>query len=292
MVRKKSKIHSKLDSKKLDSKIDKKFGSGGIDIEKIKLGLMIVIVVLLVYAAFAFSQMNNAKGLETIHNKVIKHDLKKYSSQYPRVSYVTDAFLQQTNMPFFKKAKAGDYLVEYVGASVLYRPGDDEVINVEEIVPLPQDFYQKLYSHQELSALSNSRPNNVVIIHKYNLESLQEQIIGLDNTYLDNYVLNYGNFLVVYDYDGDELRSVLPLNQNNLPQDFFETLLKHPELKGYENQRPDGGRLDEASLNELKTSYPDIYQNAEVGDYVVRYPKKLLIYNYERDVIKDTFTLQ
>ena len=76
-----------------------------------------------------------------------------------------------------------------------------------------------------------------------------------------------------------------------LPADFFTKLNKHSELQGLQNQQPIGGQLDADSLNTLKQQFPDVYANAKVGDYLLRYQTKLIIYDYNADKIVNTVNL-
>ena len=70
-----------------------------------------------------------------------------------------------------------------------------------------------------------------------------------------------------------------------MPADFFAKLNSHPELQGLQDQQPTGGQLDEASLNTLNQQFPDVYANAKVGDFLLRYQTKLIIYDYAQDRI-------
>lgn len=260
---------------------------------KLIIGLLVAILIVGLYSAVSIVKIGKGDSILSIHKDVISHEgLEKYSSQYPRVSYISSEVLKQ-GVPFFAEAKVGDYLVEYVGASIIYRPGSDKVVNIEELSTIPNDFFQKLYGHEQLESLQGIQPN-VIIINSNNFDGLKEQILGLDDTYLGDYLLNYQSVLVIYNYESDQVKSIIPLTQTQAQPttDFYTKLLKHTEMQGYENDIPQGGRIDEKSLSELKAAYPDVYKNAVVGDYLVRYTDKLVIYDFENDVIKDTFTIQ
>lgn len=74
--------------------------------------------------------------------------------------------------------------------------------------------------------------------------------------------------------------------------EFFAKLNKHPELKGLQNEQPVGGQLDAASLSTLKQQFPDVYKDAKVGDFLLRYKTKLIIYDYDSDRIVNAVNLQ
>ena len=76
-----------------------------------------------------------------------------------------------------------------------------------------------------------------------------------------------------------------------LPSDLFTKLNLHPELMGLENEQPLGGQIDELSLETLKQQFPDVYADAKVGDYLLRYSTRLVIYDYNNDEIVNALNL-
>jgi len=99
---------------------------------------------------------------------------------------------------------------------------------------------------------------------------------------------------VIFDYDNDAIKGIVSLQQPQqaqLPADFYSKLNAHPELSGLENEQPIGGQLDAPSLETLKQQFPDVYANAEVNDYLLRYQTRLIIYNYNNDVIVNAVNL-
>jgi len=155
------------------------------------------------------------------------------------------------------------------------------------------DFLKKLISHDEMKGYVGVAPLNVIQINNNNFANLQAQINGLDASYIGNFIVQYNDRTVVYDYDNDRVRGTVSLQQQlpQLPADFFAKLNKHPELQGLQNQQPIGGQLDAASLNNLKQQFPDVYANAKVGDYLLRYQTKLIIYDYDNDKIVNAIKL-
>lgn len=155
------------------------------------------------------------------------------------------------------------------------------------------DFLKKLTSNDEMKSYVGVAPLNVVQITNNNLGNLQAQIGGLDTSYVGDFIIQYTDRIVIYDYNNNKIKTSFNLQQQQpqLPADLFTKLNKHSELKGLENQQPIGGKLDEASLSTLKQQFPDVYANAKVGDYLLRYQTKLIIYDYNKDRIINTVNL-
>ena len=156
-------------------------------------------------------------------------------------------------------------------------------------------FLNKLTAHEELTDYKDIPPLNIIRIDNTNLANLQAQIAGLDTSFIGKYIVMYTNRMVIYDFDNDviagNVASQAP-QQTQLPQDFSAKLLTHPELQGVENINPAGGIIDQASLDTLQQQLPDIYKDAKVGDYLLRYPDRLIIYDYQNDNIVAAFALQ
>lgn len=155
------------------------------------------------------------------------------------------------------------------------------------------DFLGKLTAHDETKAYAGVSPLNIVQVDSDNIANLQAQISGLDNSYLGDYIVQYTDAIVIYDYNNDVIKGALNLQpgQPQLPTEFFDKLNAHPELAGLETEQPIGGQLDEASLNTLKQQFPEVYANAKVGDYLLRYETRLVIYDYNADAIVNAVNL-
>jgi len=150
-----------------------------------------------------------------------------------------------------------------------------------------EDFLKKLTTHNELKSYVGQAPLNIVQISNNNYGTLQTQINGLDISYVGSYIVQYSDRIVIYDYDKDQLRGTVA----QLPADFVTKLSAHSELQGIQGQQPVGGQLDQASLNTLKQQFPDVYAKAKVGDFVLRYQTKLIIYDYNADLIVNSVNL-
>ena len=158
------------------------------------------------------------------------------------------------------------------------------------------DFLSKLTSHAEMAALVGIIPLNIVEINNDNIANLRIQISGLDNSFIGDFIVQYQDRIVVYDYDDDEIKANLnlqqqQLQQEQLPADFFTKLNVHPELQGLENEQPIGGQIDQATLSTLQQQFPDVYANAKVGDFLLRYTTKLVIYDYNQDAVVNAVDL-
>jgi hypothetical protein len=154
------------------------------------------------------------------------------------------------------------------------------------------DFLKKLTSHAEMKSYVGAAPLNIIQINNNNLANLQTQINGLDVSYVGSFIVQYADRIVIYDYDKDIIGGTVNFQQQQqLPTDFAAKLNKHPEMTGLQNQQPVGGQLDAASLSTLKQQFPDVYANAKVGDFLLRYQTKLIIYDYNADKIVNAVNL-
>jgi len=152
-----------------------------------------------------------------------------------------------------------------------------------------QDFLGKLTSHVELSQYSGVSPQNVVQINQENLGQLSGQIAGLGAEHVGKFLVQYPDRVVLYDYDADVVEAQLDIPSQPTPQDspspndFFTRLAEHPEAQAFMTGNPVGGRLDQESLTNLQQQFPEVYSNAKVGDYLLRFPTGLVVYNYDAD---------
>ena len=150
------------------------------------------------------------------------------------------------------------------------------------------DFLNKLTSHDETRAYAGVTPLNIIQINNDNIANLQTQINGLDTSYIEDFIVQYSDAIVIYDYDNDVIKDAI---KAQLPADFSSRLNAHPELAGLENEQPIGGQLDQVSLNTLKQQFPSVYANAKIGDFLLRYSTRLIIYDYNNDVIVNAVNL-
>lgn len=155
------------------------------------------------------------------------------------------------------------------------------------------DFLKKLTAHNEMKSYVGVAPLNIVQVNNNNIGNLQAQINGLDTSYIGSFIVQYTDRVVIYDYQNDMLRGNVNLQQPQaqLPDDFLTKLYIHPEAQGLQSQQPAGGQIDANSLATLKQQFPDVYANAKVGDFLLRYQTKLIIYDYNADRIVNVVNL-
>ena len=177
-----------------------------------------------------------------------------------------------------------------VSSSALYEI--KKITQPEQRITMEQ-FLAKLTAHDELADYKTIPPLNVIRIDNTNLANLQAQINGLDASFIGSYVIQYTDRLIIYNLETDKISTNIQLQtQQQMPQEFFTKLLQHPELQGVGQTQPQGGILDEASLAALKQQLPDVYKDAQVGDYLLRYTDRLILYNYQQDRIVNAVPLQ
>ena len=159
----------------------------------------------------------------------------------------------------------------------------------------PEQFLKKLTSHAEMKQYTGVSPLNIIQINGNNLANLQSQVSGLDTSYIGNFMVQYTDRIIIYDYENDKIKGSVSLQQpqqGQLPADFAAKLNKHAEMNGLQSEQPVGGQLDESSLATLKQQFPDVYKDAKVGDFLLRYKTKLIIYDYSADKIVNAVNLQ
>ena len=257
---------------------------------------IIIIILLLNPPSASVVQQDFFAGLKESFAR--HNEFKGFENQIPRITVLDQIFLDQAkagNLAFFDKAKPGDYFLEFAGGlSIIYDPKDDKVINSLRLEPAPADLLDKLTAHANLASYKGVTPQ-IIKINSENVDQLRQQIAALTSQHIGQYILNYPDRLVVYDYDKDtiSLNVEKPQAQNTaIPADFFQKLLAHPEVKGNENTSPSGGLVDQALLNQLKGVSEDLYNNAAIGDYALSYPDKIIIYNYQQDKVKFVYDVQ
>tara|TARA_B100000315_G_scaffold236250_1_gene251880 strand:- start:306 stop:977 length:672 start_codon:yes stop_codon:yes gene_type:complete len=156
------------------------------------------------------------------------------------------------------------------------------------------DFLAKLTAHPEAQSYVGVSPLNIIQVNNNNLANLQTQIAGLDASFLGNFLVQYTDSIVIYDYNNNVVMGSISLQQPQqaaLPGDFFTKLNAHAELAGLGNEQPTGGQIDQASLDTLMQQFPNVYGNAKVGDFLLRYSTILVIYDYNSDSIINAVAL-
>jgi hypothetical protein len=82
----------------------------------------------------------------------------------------------------------------------------DTVLDSIRFEAVPQDLLLKLTAHDEMQAYKEVDPFNMVIVKQDNLQALQQQIGGLDETHIGAFIISYpDNRVVMYDYVNDAI---------------------------------------------------------------------------------------
>jgi hypothetical protein len=200
----------------------------------------------------------------------------------------------------FHKSSAFHYIIIILIIATLFVSGL-VLLDVKQIKAslLPQtidanDFLAKLTAHPEASSYVGISPLNIIQINTNNIANLQAQIAGLDTSFLGSFIVQYTDSVVIYDYNNDIILGTVSLQQPQqagLPGDFLTKLNAHPELAGLETEQPIGGQIDQDSLDTLMQQFPEVYANAKVGDFLLRYTTRLIIYDYNADAIVNAVNL-
>ena len=83
------------------------------------------------------------------------------------------------------------------------------------------EFLQKLTAHEEVKNYASITPLNILQVTQNNLAGLQTQINGLDMSYIGNFIVQYSDRLVIYDYNNDVVRGIINLQpQAQLPDEI------------------------------------------------------------------------
>lgn len=155
-------------------------------------------------------------------------------------------------------------------------------------------------------------PKGVPVVAKIlDVDVLKVQApVVYEGTANGQYLLQYPNLLVVYDYEADRIVKQLPVTnvdlnrpsgaqvpqvpqtgavqggQPGLPQDLLTRLSRHTGRAG----NPVIAQIMDVEM--LKQQQPAIYDGAANGQFVVQYQDLLVIYDYQADKIVKAFPIQ
>lgn|SRR3989338_5474508 len=76
---------------------------------------------------------------------------------------------------------------------------------------LAEEVLGKLYAHNELEQYRDTKPQALVQITPNNVESLAQQIPGLDASYVGAFAVGFADRIVLYDYSSDTILANIPL---------------------------------------------------------------------------------
>ena len=151
----------------------------------------------------------------------------------------------------------------------------------------------KITGHTELSGLTDVPPTNIIQVNTNNLADLQTQIQGLNVNHIGKFLVQYSDRVILYDYDNDIIEGQIPIEQQSqISDDFMNKFYAHQEVAGLAGEQPVGGILDVESLNTLQEQFPEVYKDAKEGDFLLRFPTALVIYDYGNDKLVNAIPLQ
>ena len=230
---------------------------------------------------------------------MVKSSAKTYSSSSSAVSSSGSAYSGKSYS--YSKYSAINPLVVYavlfialvsIGLSIYSAAGVSSIKkNLNPDVIKAEDIAKKATSHTELSAYSNIAPLNIVQITSSNRALLKSKIQGWDKSHIGKFIIQYNDRIVLYDFENDLIEAQISIQQSQIPEDFFNKLYSHAEIKQLSGETPIGGILDQNSLNTLKEQMPDVYKDAKVGDALLRYTTALVIYDYNNDNVVNAVAL-
>lgn len=212
--------------------------------------------------------------------------------QLARITKLDDQFLstaKANNATFFDNARSGDYLFEWDDLVLIYDYENDRIVNFFTREQLPQDFALKLFAHPEVQDHSGVNPT-VTILDQQFLDTMRENnATFFDNAKVGDYLVEWQDLVVIYDYDNNVIiNSLIP---QQAPADLLIKVTAHEGLETYTAETPRVSIVTEDVLPQLLEQFPNIYANAQAGNYVIRYTDKLIIYDYENDFVVDSFDL-
>ncbi|MDP7141449.1 MAG: hypothetical protein QF362_01305 [Candidatus Woesearchaeota archaeon] len=155
----------------------------------------------------------NIRAFETVPQdlllKLIAHEgLENYANQQPNIIEITSQNLENLKQQIngIDETQIGNYIVSYQDLVLLYDYMQDTVLDSIRFEAVPQDLLLKLTAHDEMQAYKEVDPFNMVIVKQDNLQALQQQIGGLDETHIGAFIISYpDNRVVMYDYVNDAI---------------------------------------------------------------------------------------
>ncbi|GAG06191.1 unnamed protein product, partial [marine sediment metagenome] len=103
------------------------------------------------------------------------------------------------------ETQIGNYIISYQDLVILYDYTKDLVVDSIRFEFVPQDLLLKLTAHEEMEEYRDVRPLNIIVVKQDNLQTLQQQIGGLDESYIGSYIISYTEKIVIYDYINDKV---------------------------------------------------------------------------------------
>lgn len=89
-----------------------------------------------------------------------------------------------------------------------------QVNSIKKLIPKPisvNELLSRLTDKQDFLGYKNTEPVNILQVSTQNLAPLSNEIPGLDETYLGNFVIVYQDRIIVYDFEQDIVKINTPL---------------------------------------------------------------------------------
>jgi len=155
----------------------------------------------------------NIRAFETVPQdlllKLIAHEgLENYANQQPNIIRITSQNLENLKQQVngIDETHIGNYIVSYQDLVILYDYIQDTILDSIRFEAVPQDLLLKLTAHSEMQAYKEVDPFNVLVVKQDNLQALQQQIGGLDETHIGSFIISYpDNRVIMYDYVNDAI---------------------------------------------------------------------------------------
>lgn len=258
---------------------------------------LIITILVLIGVVFMFFGRTSVTESEDVFDSLIQklsehEELSNYAEVYPRITRLDQAsinLLLVNNLTFYQDAEEGNYLLEYVGLTLIYDYENNEIVNVLSSQVLPPDFSQRLFAHAEVQDHREQDADLTLITEDSLVTARQNNPDFFENAEAGYYLLQWQDLSILYNYEDDVILNLFRLQL--APADLLAKLTAHPELNDYANQVPRVSIVTEDVLPELQEQFPNIYANAYAGNFVLRFDDKLVLYDYENDVLVANFDL-
>ena len=153
-----------------------------------------------------------------------------------------------------------------------------------------QELLNQFSSLQGLEQYKNVDPLTIVQINEQNMANLRQQIAGITNAHLGEFIIEYPDAIFIYDAQEGSFARIISRQEETINL-ILQRLSSHAELGGLRQITPAIGEISNKSLIGLKTQYPSYFNDVRAGQLLVRYPRHLVVYDAQADVIQKIFTI-
>lgn len=195
----------------------------------------------------------------------------------PTIAEIINASaLREQNPEMYAEASDGDYLVITPENAYLYDFKADvvkKIIPVQVRAPLPEDFYQKLTQHVQITA----EPQVQQIENIAELKQAQPEIYA--NAKDGDFVVVFANTILVYDYAADQIVDSFTVSTAPpVPEDFVEKLSQHVDMTGE-------AQVSMIADPSVLLAQDEAFANAQQGHYLITDGSRVIVYDYVADTV-------